>query len=44
MLAAIESRLQQAMDAADALPGGEYQPLLHAAPRDVVQAMLVGAR
>ena len=43
MLAAIESRLQQAMDAAHGLSSGEYRALLQAAPREIVRAMLDGA-
>jgi hypothetical protein len=42
MLAAIESRSQQAVDAAGGLPCGEYRALLQAAPREIVRAMLVG--
>lgn len=43
MLAAIESRLQQAMAAADQLPGGRYRVLLQTAPHDIMRTMLVGA-
>lgn len=43
MVAAIESRLQQAMDAADRLPGGDHKALLRAAPRHIVRTMWAGA-
>jgi geranylgeranyl pyrophosphate synthase len=43
MLAAIDARLHQAMDAADGLASGEYLALLQAAPRHIVRAMLDGA-
>lgn len=42
LLAAIESRLQQAVAAADALPGGRYRALLQTAPRDIVRTMGAG--
>jgi geranylgeranyl pyrophosphate synthase len=41
MLAAIEARLQQAMTAADQLPGGPHHVLLASAPRHMVRAMSV---
>lgn len=44
MLAAIEQRLQQAIAAADQLPGGRCRMLLQTAPREIVRTMLVGAR
>lgn len=43
MLAAIDARLQQAMDAANGLAGGAYRALLRAAPGNIVRAMLDGA-
>jgi thiamine monophosphate kinase len=43
MLAAIDARLHQAIDAADGLASGEYLALLQAAPRHIVRAMLDGA-
>jgi len=44
MLSAVETRLQQALAAADQLPSGPYRVLLQTAPREIVRAMLVGAR
>lgn len=43
MVVAIESRLAQAVAAADALPSGPWRSLLRSAPREIVRAMGAGA-